>query len=123
MHTTSLQHLRPRRPSGRLARLTPSPTGLAWLCGLLLAGLLLAAPAHARRARLVLAGPPAAVSTPLIHMVETGALKDVADQVEFLTWKDPDQLRLLALVARPTSWPCPPTWPPTSTTGERACAC
>lgn len=97
MHTTSLQHLRPRRPSGRLARLTRSPTGLAWLYGLLLAGLLLAAPAHARRARLVLAGPPAAVSTPLIHMVETGALKDVADQVEFLTWKDPDQLRLLAL--------------------------
>ena len=50
-----------------------------------------------RLPKLVLSGPPAAVSTPLIHMIETGALKDVADNVEFHLWKDPDQLRVLAL--------------------------
>lgn len=55
-------------------------------------------PAHADKLpKLILAGPPAAVSTPLIHMLETGALKDVADSVEFVAWKDPDQLRVLAL--------------------------
>ncbi|QDX82788.1 ABC transporter substrate-binding protein [Denitratisoma sp. DHT3] len=63
-----------------------------------LAALALAVPAHAEKLpRLVLAGPAAAVSVPLIHMVETGALKEVADSVEFVTWKDPDQLRVLAL--------------------------
>src|SRR5690606_37766011 len=31
------------------------------------------------------------------RMVETGALKDVADTVEMRPWKDPDQLRALAL--------------------------
>ncbi|MDO9598696.1 MAG: MqnA/MqnD/SBP family protein [Azoarcus sp.] len=50
--------------------------------------------------RLVLAGPPAAVSFPLIHMVESGALADLADKVEFVLWRDPDQLRLLALEGR-----------------------
>ncbi len=58
---------------------------------------------------LTLAGPYAAVSNPLIHMVESGALKDVAEEVEFVAWKDPDQLRVLALegkadfVAMPTN--------------------
>lgn len=57
-----------------------------------------ASSAHAERLpKLVLSGPPAAVSTPLIHMLESGALKDVADSVEFHLWKDPDQLRVLAL--------------------------
>lgn len=50
--------------------------------------------------RLVLAGPYAAVSFPLIHMVESGALKDVAESVEFQPWKDPDQLRVLAMDGR-----------------------
>lgn len=55
-------------------------------------------PAQAERLpRLVLSGPPAAVSTPLIHMIDSGALKDIADHVEFQTWKDPDQLRVLVL--------------------------
>lgn len=59
--------------------------------------------------KLVLAGPYAAVSNPLIHMVESGALKDLADQVEFVPWKDPDHLRVLAMdgqadfVAMPTN--------------------
>ncbi len=51
----------------------------------------------AKLPKLVLAGPYAAVSYPLIHMVESGALRDVAEKVEFVAWKDPDQLRVLAL--------------------------
>ncbi len=47
--------------------------------------------------KLVLSGPFAAVSFPLIHMVDSGALKDVAETVEFVAWKDPDQLRVLAM--------------------------
>lgn len=54
-------------------------------------------PAVAKLPKLVLAGPYAAVSNPLIHMVESGALKEVAEVVEFRPWKDPDQLRALAL--------------------------
>ncbi len=50
-----------------------------------------------RLAKLVLAGPFAAVSYPMIRIVESGALKDVADSVEFRTWKNPDQLRALAV--------------------------
>lgn len=49
------------------------------------------------RERLVLAGPPASVSYPLIHMVESGALADLAGKVEFRPWTNPDQLRALAL--------------------------
>lgn len=59
-----------------------------------------AAPATAAAAklpRLVLAGPPASVSNPLVHMVETGALADLADEVRFVSWRDPDQLRVMAL--------------------------
>lgn len=47
--------------------------------------------------RLVLAGPPAAVSNPLVRMVDSGALDDIAETVSFVTWRDPDQLRALAL--------------------------
>lgn len=50
-----------------------------------------------RRKRLVLAGPPTTVSYPLIHIVESGALADVAEQVEFVPWTNPDQLRAIAL--------------------------
>jgi NitT/TauT family transport system substrate-binding protein len=65
---------------------------------LALAGALLMAGAHAAKSpTLVLSGPYAAVSYPLIHMVDSGALKGVADTVEFRPWKDPDQLRVLAL--------------------------
>lgn len=72
------------------------------LCRHLLPALALGSPlanswAAARLPKLVLSGPPAAVSTPLIHMVESGALRDVADVVEFMPWKDPDQLRLMAV--------------------------
>ncbi len=47
--------------------------------------------------RLVLAGPSSSVSNPLIHMVESGTLDDLAEKVQFVSWRDPDQLRLLAL--------------------------
>ncbi len=56
--------------------------------------------AAAKLPKLVLSGPYAAVSNPLIHMAESGALKDVADVIEFRPWKDPDQLRVLALDAK-----------------------
>jgi NitT/TauT family transport system substrate-binding protein len=79
---------------------------LALLAGLGPAGSVAAAD---KRPLLVLAGPPASVSTPLIHMVESGALNEIADKVEFRVWKDPDQLRVIALggqadfVAMPTN--------------------
>lgn len=72
-------------------------------------GLPLAGRSASRRARLVLAGPMAAVSYPMMLLAENGALAPWAEQVEFVTWKDPDQLRLLALegkadfVAMPTN--------------------
>ena len=50
--------------------------------------------------KITLAGPPASVSNPLIHMVDSGALSDVADEIEFVVWRDPDQLRVMALDGR-----------------------
>ena len=47
--------------------------------------------------QLTLAGPPAIVSAPLIHMADTGALKDVAQRTVFTAWRDPDQLRMMAM--------------------------
>ena len=47
--------------------------------------------------KLVFAGPFASVSHPLIHMVNSGALSDVAEKVEFRLWRDPDQLRAMVL--------------------------
>lgn len=42
---------------------------------------------------IVLSGPFASVSHPMIHMVETGALLDIAKKVKFVQWKNPDELR------------------------------
>ena len=50
-----------------------------------------------RLPKLTLAGPFATVSYPLIRIAESGALADVADQVEFISWKSPDQLRAMAV--------------------------
>jgi len=73
----------------------------AWvvgICSLILIGSLAGpAAAHEKLPRLVLAGPFAAVSDPLIRMVETKALSDVAEDVRFVVWKNPDQMRALAL--------------------------
>jgi len=46
---------------------------------------------------LVLSGPMASVSHPLLYMIESGVLKDVANKVEFVMWKNPDELRALTL--------------------------
>jgi NitT/TauT family transport system substrate-binding protein len=51
----------------------------------------------ARLAKLTLGGPPASVSNPLVRMVESGALAELADEVRFVGWRDPDQLRVMAL--------------------------
>ncbi len=51
----------------------------------------------ARLPKLTLAGPPGTVSAPLIHMATSGALADLADKVEFVAWRDPDQLRAMVL--------------------------
>jgi len=47
--------------------------------------------------KIVLSGPVASVSHPLIHMVQTGALDDIANKVEFRLWKNPDELRALTI--------------------------
>jgi NitT/TauT family transport system substrate-binding protein len=47
--------------------------------------------------KLVIAGPFATVSHPIMRMIETNALSDVAKNVEFKLWKNPDELRALVL--------------------------
>lgn len=51
----------------------------------------------AERPRLRLAGPWASVSLPLVRMADAGRLPGVAAQVDFTPWRNPDELRLLAL--------------------------
>ena len=66
----------------------------------LLAAPLAAAPALGVAAplpQLTLAGPPAIVSAPLIHMAETNALQGLAQRTVFTSWRDPDQLRMMAM--------------------------
>lgn len=46
---------------------------------------------------LALSGPPALVSAPLMHMADTHALASVAGRTTFTAWRDPDQLRMMAL--------------------------
>ena len=59
--------------------------------------------------KITLAGPFAAVSDPLIRMMDIGALNDIAKKTEFKIWKNPDQMRALALkgdvdfIATPTN--------------------
>ncbi len=72
-------------------------------------GLLSAVPARARAAGmsdaspaplgrpLVLSGPPATVSYPLVHMADSGALADLAPETRFQLWQNPDQLRAWAV--------------------------
>ena len=47
--------------------------------------------------KLVIAGPVASVSHPILRMIESGALNDVAHKVEFRLWQNPDELRALLL--------------------------
>jgi NitT/TauT family transport system substrate-binding protein len=53
-----------------------------------------------RRARLVCAGPAASVSNGLIEAIDGGAFAALAERVEFMPWRDPDQLRALVLDGR-----------------------
>ena len=53
-----------------------------------------------KKEKLILSGPMASVSHPLLHMIETNALSDIADKVEFIMWKNPDELRALTLRGR-----------------------
>jgi len=72
-------------------RLSPAWILVAWLA---LAGL----PAAGQTGpRIVLAGPPAAVSFPLLVMIERDALAGHAEAVEFVEWRDPDRVRALVL--------------------------
>lgn len=50
-----------------------------------------------RLEKLVFAGPFATVSHPMLHMIKSGALKDVAKKVEFRQWKTPDELRVMII--------------------------
>ncbi len=56
-----------------------------------------AAHADEKVKKLVIAGPFATVSHPVLHMIKSGALKDVADEVEFRLWKNPDELRAMMI--------------------------
>ncbi|WP_072681328.1 ABC transporter substrate-binding protein [Arcobacter sp. LA11] len=47
--------------------------------------------------KLVVAGPFASVSHPIMHMIKTNALKDLGKEIEFRLWKNPDELRALVL--------------------------
>lgn len=94
------------RVTAFVRRLLPRCLALLLALGSLAAG---ASEPTTVRERLVLSGPPAVVSFPLLYMVESGMLADVAKQVEFVRWNHPDQLRALALegksdfVAMPTN--------------------
>ncbi len=63
-----------------------------------LACFLIASLSHAgERGELVFTGPPAVVSFPIIHMIESGALDAFADEIRWETWTNPDQLRVAVL--------------------------
>lgn len=47
--------------------------------------------------KLTLAGPAAGVSNALIHLVASNGLSELAEEVEFVLWSNPDQLRALTL--------------------------
>lgn len=47
--------------------------------------------------KIVISGPFATVSHPLLHMIQSGALNDIAKKVEFRQWKTPDELRALII--------------------------
>lgn len=70
---------------------------IAVACLLLLFSVHHAFAADQKQQTLVLGGPPAVVSFPFLHMIESGALDDVAQQVRFELWTNPDQLRISVL--------------------------
>lgn len=92
-------------PAAELARTIGNPSRRRVIAGIsaalatgTIAGLSGAFPAPARaqgaRAdRLALYGPPAGPSITLAHAVASGALADLAEEVTFKAWRNPDELR------------------------------
>ena len=64
---------------------------------LLLALLLTLTNAVEKMDKIIIAGPPANVSHPVFKMIEDGVLSEFADKVEFVMWKNPDQLRAMII--------------------------
>ncbi len=59
--------------------------------------------------KIIVAGPFASVSHPIMHMIKNNVLKDLGKKIEFRLWKNPDELRALVLnsevkfIAMPTN--------------------
>ena len=55
--------------------------------------------AHAiqKENKVIVAGPFASVSHPIMHMIEQDVLQDMGKKIEFKLWKNPDELRALVL--------------------------
>lgn len=47
--------------------------------------------------KIIVAGPFASVSHPIMHMIQSEALKDMNKKIEFRLWKNPDELRAIIL--------------------------
>jgi NitT/TauT family transport system substrate-binding protein len=47
--------------------------------------------------KIIISGPMANVSHPIFRMMETGALDDIANNVVFKLWKNPDQLKAMII--------------------------
>lgn len=60
-------------------------------------GLLSLSLAFEKMEKLVIAGPVSSISHPILRLIESGALNDVAHKVEFLLWQNPDELRAILL--------------------------
>lgn len=67
------------------------------LAALAASGLPVLAQAKPLRGSITLSGPPGIVSAPLMRMADTDALAGVAGQTRFVSWRDPDQLRMMAM--------------------------
>lgn len=82
---------------------------IIYTCFMTVTLLLSTAEASEKLDKIVITGPFASVSHPILHMIETGALKDIANKVEFRLWKNPDELRAMTIknevdfVALPTN--------------------
>ena len=64
---------------------------------LILSVLLTLSTASEKMDKIIIAGPPANVSHPVFKMIEDGVLSEFADKVEFVMWKNPDQLRAMII--------------------------
>ncbi|KIX14744.1 ABC transporter substrate-binding protein [Dethiosulfatarculus sandiegensis] len=77
------------------SRLRPGLCGLIWAIILLLSAI--QAQAFAKLEKLTFSGMPVHETYPLLVIKEKNLLKDVAEKIEFIAWKNPDQLKALIL--------------------------